>query len=244
MAAVTRARLQTAYQAGYQAEDGPPPDYIANDAELLDAWDKGFADRQNGRRSTGPDAPHRPNPRPRRTPSPSSRRTTTTTAPDDGQVDDDLPPASTRSGSDRHPVHDAGQALRRISLQPSTNNIGGFVLGMVVYLAAIQYIRSGPGAPLRWFRAKFENKVTGGITAAEADSLASLQQLQAGPATASSGGANITVPGGVSVPVTPSQPGGVTPGVPDPLGIILGGNAAPKPTGGSNLAGLLGSGVG
>jgi len=244
MAAVTRARLHTAYQAGYQAEDGPPPDYIATDADLLDAWDKGFADRQAGRRSTGPDEPHRPNPRPKRAASSSSRRRTTPApepaAENDDQVDDDLTPASSPSSSGSHPVRDAGQTLRRISLKPATDNIGGFVLGVVVYLAALQYIRSGPGAPLRWFRAKFENKVTGGITAAEADQLATLGQLQGGPASAATGGTFATTPGSPPMATSPSQPGGVTPVVPDPIGIILGGSAAPKPAPAPTVGGLLG----
>lgn len=246
MAAVTRARLQTAYQAGYQAEDGPPPDYIATDAELLDAWDKGFADRQDGRRSTGPDTPppaqHRANPRPRRTTSTSTARRSSTrdSSPPAGErVDEQLPPTQpSRPAAKRsQPLRDARATVRKITLSPSTDNLGGFVLGVVVYLAAIQYIRNGPGAPLRWFRAKAMNKVSGGISADEAHRAqqAVLQSMLGSPASAEQGGT--FGPGGT--PVTPTAPGG-SPDVLDPIGIITGGGAPrPAPTSGS-LAGQLG----
>lgn len=228
----TRARLRTAYDAGYQAEDGPPPDYIAGDSELLDAWDKGFDDRQSGRRSTGPDE-HRPDPRPRRTSTSRAPKPKPTPAPvpqGGDPVDEQLPPAQPSSTSSprqqSHPVRDAGRAMRKMTLSPATDNLGGFVLGMVVYLAAVQYIRGGAGAPLRWFRAKFENKVTGGVSASDAAQMATLNNLLAGPGTATQGGTFATGPGG-STPASPAAPGG-SPGVLDPIGIILGGDAAPK----------------
>lgn len=273
MARVTRARLQTAYDAGRRAaaDGSPPPDYIAGDGELLDAWDEGVADAQDGRPAAryGTDGrAHRAPARPRR----SAGRARPKGPPQvEGHPQAEIQPRPDRetSGPDElgqraasvtagfHPVADTTSTLKRISLKPSTSNLGGFALGMIAYLAGIQYLRHGPGGPTAWFRAKFENKPLGAHSPTPAGSglSASAKKLITGPASAATGGTFADTPAG-PVPVTAAQPGGVYPGVPDVVGILTQpvpqsgpswlqtqvpvGVAAPRP--GSSLA-LLGGGA-
>lgn len=211
MARVTRARLQTAYDAGRQAApDGvPPPDYIAGDPELLGAWDEGYADAQDGaapRRYT-PDGTlsrpgaHRPAPaRPKR----SSGRAKPRPEPaggDPSSPDAQLPPV--KPVDHPHPVRATTGALRRVSLTPAADNIGGFVCGLLLYAVGIQYIRNGPGGPLAWFRAKFENKPLGAHTPAAA----STSSGAAVSPTSAAALANLNLPSAAQLGSAASLPG-------------------------------------
>lgn len=55
-----------------------------------------------------------------------------------------------------------GRAAGQISLTPPRRldggDVGGFLVGLGLYVLALQYIRHGPAGPKAWLKAKFINE--------------------------------------------------------------------------------------
>lgn len=152
----TGARLQTAYDLG-KSQGYPPPENIANDPELLAAFDDGVTDAENGVDGGKPKAKeyrpppageHRPKPRPaKRTKAPAKKAPAAKPAT--------AKPSAAPSKARPTPP---ATSLPRPTLNPGRGDGSGFAFGLLLYVLGINFLRYGPRGVTGWFSAKFLNK--------------------------------------------------------------------------------------
>ena len=160
--APTKARLRTAYDLGAEHarndEPGGPPDYIAHDDELMEAWDQGFSDavdEMDGGRGGDEPRTHTP---------PSS---SPSTKPRKAAGGSRRPPAKSkrRNGKFSHPLHwgtgAQGHVVGKPTLSPrglSMSDGTGFMFGLLLYTLGLSYLKHGPRGVTGWLSAKFLNR--------------------------------------------------------------------------------------
>lgn len=135
MARPGTARLQASYDIGRRGDQ--PPEWVAREGQLLDAYDEGLADAD--RAEHGGEAISPPRQRPSARP------------PQNDQAPAAADPAST--------VRPSGVPLGG----DDTQNAAGFLMGLLAYAVAVNFIRGGRAQVRGWLAAKFLNRTTPAI---------------------------------------------------------------------------------
>lgn len=146
MARPRTARLQVGYDQGRRGEK--PSDLVANDPDLLAAYDEGLSDWEDA--ETGR----------RRPPSPGRRRFADSATVHPTEADDQTEPAQQ---PEPDPEQEAGGMSSWLA-PPSLTDGSGFLLGLFAYALALAYLHYGPAGVTGWLDAKFLNNPPANLT--------------------------------------------------------------------------------
>lgn len=149
MARPRTARLQVGYDQGRRGEK--PSDLVANDPDLLAAYDEGLSDHEDAQAGR------------RRPPSPGRRRFADSATVHPTEPATDEPEQAPPQQEPDEQQEGAGMSSSWLS-PPSLTDGSGFLLGLFAYALAVAYLHYGPAGVTGWLDAKFLNNPPTNLT--------------------------------------------------------------------------------